>query len=67
MQGRAEGGIGGENSRGPGILGARQIYLQKKIYTKQIFSLSDQFSSHIVLNFYSRIMPLKNRFRGMNL
>ena len=40
QQGRAEGGEGGVNSRGPGILGARQIYLQKKIYTKKKFKIS---------------------------
>ena len=36
-QGRAEGGVGGVNSRGPGILGARQIYLQGKFLHKKVF------------------------------
>ena len=40
-QGRAEGGEGGVNSRGPDILGGRQIYMQKKKLHKKLFSLSN--------------------------
>lgn len=65
--GRAESGVGGVNSRGPGILGARKIYLQKKIYTKKKHILY-LINFHPTLFWISTVeLCLKYRFREMNL